>query len=196
MEKSIRINLIICEISHMFNWIKNFYKKDISIAITLVLVFIVYWFVSTAIKFDIATPFVWSKKIYDEVFSIAIVFLIFRIIFIKTKLFQQKIFSKRNFAWDLVKIIWIVSILYVWSVISTEMPKITTKAIYSASNLPMYVIDPCSYYNSDDLFDNKNRKWTDAEEKEALEYWRLPNVSWSFQKKCMAHENDRSDNVF
>ena len=177
----------------MFNWTKNFYKKDYSIPLTMFLVFVVYWFVKTAVKHSAATPFVWSKGIYDEIFSIAFVFIFFRVVFLKTKSIQQKIFFKSDSIWNLVKIIWFVCILYFWIVANTEIPKITTKVIYNTTDLPLYVIDPCSYFDSDDFWSSKYIRWTKEEEKEALEFWRVPSGANSFHDKCSTEAREADD---
>jgi hypothetical protein len=171
----------------MFNWTKNFYKKDYSIPLTMFLVFVVYWFVKTAVKHSAATPFVWSKGIYDEIFSIAFVFIFFRVVFLKTKSIQQFIFYQHSFLWFLTKIIWFVSIVWLWIFLSFEIPKITTNIIYKATDLPVYVIDPCSYWTEElDRYAN----WTKEEESEALKFWRIDDV-WGFDSKCAPREFER-----
>ncbi len=175
----------------MINWIKNLYKGDNSISypITLVLVFIIYWFTSNATKYGIASPFVWSKGIYDEIFSIAFVFIFFRVIFLKTKSIQQFIFYQHSFLWFLTKIIWFVSIVWLWSFLSFEIPKLTTNIIYKTTDLPEYVIDPCSYW-SEEL--NRYAKWTKEEESEALKFWKIDDV-WGFDSKCAPREFERNE---
>lgn len=177
----------------MINWIKNFYKKDISIPITLVIIYIVYWFALRSIKYEIATPFIWSKDIYDFILPFIIVFIAFRFIFIRTQSLQQKIFFKNDFLWFIVKIIWAISILYSWSAISVAIPKITTNIIHKTFNLPKYVINPCGYWTTDDLWNSTYKKWTKEQENEALQFWRLDN-SRGFYKKCVSHDYVRNEN--
>ena len=173
----------------MFNWTKNFYKKDYSIPLTMVLVFVVYWFVKTAVKHSAATPFVWSKGIYDEIFSIAFVFIFFRVVFLKTKSIQKFIFYQHSFLWLLTKIIWFVSIVWLWIFLSFEIPKITNNIIYKATDLPVYVIDPCSYW-TEEL--DRYASWTKEEESEALKFWKIDDV-WGFDSKCAPREFERDE---
>lgn len=184
----------------MIDWIKNLYKGDnsLSIPVTIVLIFVIYWFIDRSYRYSPAHAFIFSKGIYDTIIPIVIVFLIFRIIFLKTLAIHEWIKNKKAFLWGLAQIVWGLSIAVAWAYISVEVPKITTNIIYKITDLPKYVITPCSYWKDPQEFENAYTKWTKEEELEALDFWkkninfRVP-YSNSFDDKCTVYEYDSSD---
>jgi hypothetical protein len=172
----------------MINWIKNLYKGDnsLSIPLTIVIIFVVYWFLHTSYRYSPAHAFIFSKGIYDTVIPVAIVFIIFRIIFLNTTAIHEWIKYNNEFLWTLTYIAWGISILVSWTYISVDVRKITTNIIHKTTDLPEYVIDPCMYWKSPQEPENAYTKWTKEQEKEALDFWKKE----SFDNRCIVREYD------
>ena len=79
--------------------------------------------------------------------------------------------------------------MWLWIFLSFEIPKITTNIIYKATDLPVYVIDPCSYW-TEEL--DRYASWTKEEESEALKFWKIDDV-WGFDSKCAPREFERDE---
>jgi hypothetical protein len=187
----------------MINWIKNLYKGDnsVSIPVTIVFIFVIYWFIKMSYRYSPAHAFIFSKGIYDPIISVVIVFLIFRIIFLKTLAIHEWIKNKNAFLWGLAQIVWGLSIVVAWAYISVDVPKITSNIIYKTTDLPKYVITPCSFWEDPQEFENAYTKWTKEEEKEALDFWKKsPSFrlldSNSFYDKCAVREYDYDDSSY
>jgi len=172
----------------MINWIKNLYKGDIglSIPLTIVFIFVVYWFLHTSYRYSPSHAFIFSKGIYDTVIPVTIVFIIFRIIFLNTTAIHEWIKYNNEFLWTLTYIAWGISILVSWTYISVDVRKITTNIIYKTTDLPKYVIDPCMYWKNPQEPENAYTKWTKEQEKEALDFWKKE----SFDNRCIVREYD------
>jgi hypothetical protein len=174
----------------MISWIKNLYKGDnsLSIPVTIVSVFVAYWFLHTSYSYSPAHALIFSKGVYDKIISIGIVFIIFRVIFVKTSAIQKWIKYKNDFLWALTYIAWGISIIFVWVYIDFDVPKFTTNIIYKTTDLPKYVIDPCSYWKDPQEPENSYTKWTKEQEKQTEDFWN--EGSFYFHSKCTVHEYD------
>ena len=182
----------------MISWVKNLYKGDnsVSIPVTIVLFFVVYWFLYTSYRYSPAHAFIFSKGIYDTIIPVAIVFIIFRIIFLNTTAIHERIKYNNAFLWGLLwgltQIVWGLCIVVAWVYISVDVPKITTNIIYKTTDLPKYVISPCSYWKNPQEPENAYTKWTKEQEKEALDFWKKE----SFDYKCTVREYDYDDSSY
>ena len=180
----------------MINWIKNLYKGDnsVSIPVTIVFIFVIYWFIDKSYHYSPAHAFIFSKGIYDTILSVVTVFLIFRIIFSKTIAVHEWIKNKNAFLWGLAQIVWGLCIVVSWAYISVDVPKITTNIIYRTTNLPKYVITPCNYWKNPQEPENAYTRWTEGQEKEALNFW--GKEYGFFHNKCSVHEYDYDDSSY
>ena len=64
-----------------------------------------------------------------------------------------------------------------------------TRSTQEDTDLPVYVIDPCSYW-TEEL--DRYASWTKEEESEALKFWKIDDV-WGFDSKCAPREFERDE---